>query len=103
MATVKTVKRKLDEKRDGLQHVASELQAGPLARHVTAIVTYEVVDKGSHVENGDYTVVKPIHIEPVTESTSLLEVQELQQAAYQNRTGEQTLTFPEHDEQPVKD
>jgi hypothetical protein len=103
MAQVKTVKRKLDEKRDGLQAVAAELQHGPLGERLTAIVTYEVVDKGSHVESGDYTTVKPIHIEPITYPETLQSVQELQQSAYQNRTGESTLTFPEHDEKPVAD
>lgn len=103
MAQVKTVKRKLDDKRDGLQSVATELQQGPLGERLTAIVTYEVVDKGSHVENGDYTTVKPIHIEPITFDQSLETARELQASAYQNRTGEATLTFPDHDEKPVAD
>lgn len=89
--SVQIMKRKLEETRDGLQEVEVDqvLAAAQLGHKVTAIVTYEVIEHRDNVD-GQSTLVKAVHIEPLA-GEHVAAAQQLQQSAYQVRTGNETL------------
>jgi transaldolase len=89
--SVQIMKRKLEETRDGLQEVDVDgaLAQAQLGHKVTAIVTYEVIEHRDNAD-GSSTLVKAVHIEPMT-GDGIAAAQQLQQSAYQVRTGNETL------------
>lgn len=89
--SVQIMKRKLEETRDGLQEVEVDqvLASAQLGHKVTAIVTYEVIEHRDNVD-GQSTLVKAVHIEPMA-GEHVAAAQQLQQSAYQVRTGNETL------------
>lgn len=89
--SVQIMKRKLEETRDGLQEVEVDqlLASAQLGHKVTAIVTYEVIEHRDNVD-GQSTLVKAVHIEPLA-GEHVAAAQQLQQSAYQVRTGNETL------------
>lgn len=89
--SVQIIKRKLEETRDGLQEVEVDerLAHAQLGHKVTAIVTYEVIEHRDNAD-GSSTLVKAVHIEPMT-GDGVAAAQALQQSAYQVRTGNETL------------
>ena len=71
------------------------LQSAPGARF-TAIVTYEVVgDVGNRVKHERHPILEAVHVEPITATAALQTVQDLQDSAYQVRTGETQLDLPQ--------
>lgn len=89
--SVQIMKRKLEETRDGLQEVDVDgaLAQAQLGHKVTAIVTYEVIEHRDNAD-GSSTLVKAVHIEPMA-GDGIAAAQQLQQSAYQVRTGNETL------------
>jgi hypothetical protein len=76
------------------------LQSAPAARF-TAIVTYEVVgDVGNRVKHERHPILEAVHVEPITAPAALQTVQELQDSAYQVRTGETQLDLPQVGDEP---
>lgn len=89
--SVQIMKRKLEETRDGLQEVDVDgaLAQAQLGHKVTAIVTYEVIEHRDNAD-GSSTLVRAVHIEPMA-GDGVAAAQQLQQSAYQVRTGNETL------------
>jgi ABC-type antimicrobial peptide transport system ATPase subunit len=101
--SVQIMKRKLEETRDGLQEVEVDevLARAQLGHKVTAIVTYEVIEHRDNAD-GSSTLVKAVHIEPLT-GDLVVSAQGLQQQAYQVRTGNETLGIFDAEQVPADD
>lgn len=101
--SVQIMKLKLEETRDGLQEVEVDevLAHAQLGHKVTAIVTYEVI---GHLDTADgrQSRVKAVHIEPLFERLAA-SAQDLQQQAYQVRTGNETLGIFDAEQTPADD
>lgn len=101
--SVQIMKRKLEETRDGLQEVDVDgaLAHAQLGHKVTAIVTYEVIEHRDNAD-GSSTLVKAVHIEPLSGGL-VASAQDLQQQAYQVRTGNETLGIFDAEQTPADD
>ncbi|ROS62172.1 hypothetical protein EDF38_1275 [Frigoribacterium sp. PhB160] len=102
--TVQMNSGKIPDTANGLVDLERELLDFTDADRVTAIVTIKVTKKTHDMESGeDYPVVKMTHIEPIRSPDALAQVLELQQSAYQVRTGETALDLPTVDDDEAAD
>lgn len=93
--TVQMNSGKIPDTANGLTDLEQELLGFTDSDRVTAIVTIKVTKKTHDMESGeDYPVVKMTHIEPIRSPEALEQAKELQQSAYQVRTGETALDLP---------
>jgi hypothetical protein len=84
------------EPHNGFADMDQELLQSPPAARFTAIVTYEVVgDVGNRVKHERHPILEAVHVEPITAPNALQTVRELQDSAYQVRTGETQLDLPQ--------
>jgi hypothetical protein len=96
---------KVADQSNGLSAIELDLLRFTDSDRITAVVTYKVTKQTHDLESGDdYPVIKATHIEPILSAEALAQAKELQQAAYQLRTGETQLSlYPSDEDTQVDD